>query len=336
MQQNKTRFFIIIGVAAIAVVGMIAASFLLTSGALGDVSALRQNIEISVVVAPPIEPWAEQAAQAFNQANPETPVKIVTALELIPGAQFRTDQAQSELPAAWIAEASFVVEMARDNGLQFEEAQSVASDSLAWGGYQDKLAQFSQNYGDLTWQNLHAKATGPDGLKLVIASPHNSAAGIAALASATAGYLESQTLSSSDIGAADAWLTETLGNRNATTPPTPAESFASVQGRTLGDAGLLSLAAWQKVKLDQAADFSLSPAEPNVTLDYPFVIWNGAQANPKAQEVARSFRSFLLGQAQQDRLADYFFGPAATNPGGVQIDGATAVRLQSWANRVLR
>jgi hypothetical protein len=226
--------------------------------------------------------------------------------------------------------------MARNDGLQFDDPQSIASTTLAWGGYQDKLAQFKQNYGDLTWQNLHAKATGPDGLKLVIASPQNSAEGIAALASATAGYLDTQTLSSGDIDAADAWLTETLGERNANTPPTPAESFASAQGRTLGDAGLLSLAAWRKAKLDQSADFLVSPAEPNVTLDYPFAIWRGAQANPEAQEAARSFRNFLLEKAQQNRLADFFFEPATTGPNGVQLDSATAARLQSWADRLLR
>jgi hypothetical protein len=328
MQQNKTSFFIIIGLAVVIVLGMIGATFFL-GGSLGDSSVLQQEVEIQVVAAPLIKPWVERMAQEFNQANPKTQVKVVTASSLIPAGQFGTGDPQSP-PSAWVAEASFVVEMARAESLQFETGQSVASTALAWGGYKNKLDPL----GELSWQNLHDRAAS-EGLKLVIASPQNSAEGIAALLSATAAHLNTQSLSRQEVSPAIGWLNETLGNRNAHTPPTPAEAFASTQGRTLGDAGLLSTASWRAVKLDQSADFLIQPAQPEVILDYPYAVWTGSQSTPETQAAARAFRSFLLENSQQSRLTDFFFEPAPTAQTGVQADGEAAEQLQSWASRAI-
>ncbi len=336
MQRNKTLFFGIIGLAVVVVAGLILARiFLADSLNLPDGS---QEISIRVVVAPSIKPWVDQAAQDFNQAHSKTQVEIIAAGELIPESQFQFNQ-QTAPPAAWLAEASFALEMAPNSGLQFKDAQSVAGSSLAWGIYNDKLDQFKQDYGELNWENLHAKATNPsDVLKLVIASPQNSAEGLAALISATAAHLGQQSLSGSDISAVNAWLTETLGNRNAQLPPMPAEAFASVQGRTLGEAGILSLASWRSApKLDQSNEFSISPANPNVSLDYPFAIWAGSQATPEGQQAAAAFRDFLLSQAQQNALAAFSFEPAgAVVPNSVQADGQAAINLLRWAERELR
>jgi ABC-type molybdate transport system substrate-binding protein len=335
MQPNRTTFFIIIGLAVVIVLAMVGASFFL-AGSGGAVSTLTEKVSIQVVAAPAIKPWLDQVIEDFQRANANIQVKIVAADALVPTAQFRAVSPQTPPPAAWLAEASFVVDMAREEGLQFDDNQSVASTSLAWGAYNDKLNALTQEYGSLSWDTLHTKAISPAGLKLVIASPHNSAEGLATLISAAAAHLKLQKLSESEISAADAWLTELLGNRNAQTPPLPATAFASVQGRTLGDLGLLSLASWRSAGLDQSANFLLTPAESDVILDYPFAIWAGPQASPEAQEAARTFRRFLLEEAQQSRLANFSFEPAAPAQSGVQADGAAAIRLQQWAERVLR
>jgi hypothetical protein len=238
-----------------------------------------------------------------------------------------------------LPEATFVAALAKEQGVQFDDAQSVASASLAWGGYKDKLAQFNQTYGDLTWENLRRKAVAPgDFLKLVIASPQDSGEGLAALLSATAASGQSGTISGNSVSAANDWLTETLGDGNAQTPPRPAEAFASVQGRTLGDVGLLSMASWQRAGLQNKADFMLTPAEPKVTLDYPLVILTGPQVPPEAQETARKFRQFLLDPAQQGKLANSFFDPATSAPAqnSIQADAAGVDRLLGWTERVLQ
>ena len=326
--QNRSLFFIIIGIALAAAIGMILArAFMPTIG--------QSQVSIQVVVAPSLRPWVEQAALAFNQANRGTQVEIITANSLIPTADFRTSTPQTILPAAWLAEASFIVEMARNDGLQFGNAQSVASSTLAWGAYNDKFAQFNQGAAGISWETLNEKAT-QDRLKVVIAAPKNTAEGIASLISATAAHGATQSISGSDASAANQWLTDTLGDGNAVTPPTPAITFASVQGRTIGDLGILSMASWRGAKLDQRSDFTLSPVEPKVTLDYPFAIWTGSQLSAESQQAAAAFRDFLRSDSQQRALANFYFEPASSTNNGVQADGSAAQRLLDWSNRELR
>jgi ABC-type molybdate transport system substrate-binding protein len=335
MRSSKSIFFAIIGLAVVVVVGLLVARFFLADTL--DLPPVSEQISIRIVVAPSIKPWVDQAAQEFNQANRNIQVKVVAADDLIPESQFSAAPSEAP-PAAWLAEASFAVEMAASSGLSFEDAQSVAGTSLAWGAYNDKLAQFNQAYGPLTWENVHAKATNSsDLLKIVIASPQNSAAGIGALGSATSAHLGKPALSGSDVSGANDWLLETFGDRNTQIPPTPAQAFAGVQGRTIGDMGLLALAEWRSVGLDQSPDFTITPAEPNVNLDYPFAIWAGRQATPEAKQAAVAFRNFLLSEAQQNNLANFFFERAGTAPpDSLQLDSQAAINLLRWAEREIR
>jgi hypothetical protein len=338
MQPNRTLFFVIIGLALLLTIGVVAGGFLFF-GSSGEMTPLgRSASPIQIVVAPAIEPWVRQAAQVYNQMNAQAEVRVVAAGSLIPRSQLQSTP-QNPPVAAWLPEASFVAALGEEQGVQFNEPQSVASTVLAWGGYKDKLAQFNQTYGDLTWENLRRKAVAPgDFLKLVIASPRDSGEGLAALLSATAAAGQSGELSGNSVSAANDWLTETLGDGNAQTPPRPAEAFASVQGRTLGDVGLLSMTSWQRAGLQNRADFTLTPVEPNVTLDYPFVILTGPQVSPEAQETARRFRQFLLEPNQQANLDNSFFDRATADPvqNSVQADAAAVDRLLGWAERVLR
>ncbi len=334
MQQNKVLFFGIIMLALVVVAGMILLFFFLPEP-LSELVPLQQQVDINVVVAPGIKPWVDEAAKKFNQENREVQVTPVSANEMVPAGQFQT-RPNSVPPAAWLAEASFVVDMAAGDGYQFTDAQPVAGSSLAWGGYNDKIEQFNQVYGDLNWENAHAKATGRDGFKLVMASPQNTAEGLAVLIAATAAHLGTDTLTAGNVGSADAWLTETLGNNNAQPRSRPAETLASVQGRSIGDAGLLSVASWRSVNLNQSDAFSVLPAEPAVVLDYPFVIWAGNQSTPEARQAAQQFAQFLLEAEQQNALAAHGFDPAGAGQSAIQVDGQAARRLLSWAGRVLQ
>jgi ABC-type sulfate transport system substrate-binding protein len=222
--------------------------------------------------------------------------------------------------------------------LKFDpELRSVAGTSLAWGAFSDKQAAFNQEYGDLTWENVHAKAVTPnDFLTIVLASPSNRAEGLAALISAAAAQLNKQTLSSADISQARPWLTETFKD-NTKFPPKPAEAFASTQGRSIGDVGLLSRASWQRVGLqNRPDDFTLTPPQPDVYLDYPLAIWTGSQATPAGQQTAAQFRDFLLSDSQQQALANFSLEPAgAAPPTSVQIDGPAAWALLRLAEQEL-
>ncbi|NJN98140.1 MAG: solute-binding protein [Anaerolineales bacterium] len=329
MQQNKALFFGIIGLAVLIVAALIAARFFLADQI--ELPTLAEKVSIRVVAAPSIEPWARQAASAFNQKNPNTQVEIVRANGLIPDAQFRADPQNP--PAAWLAEATFMVELAGHRGLAFQDAQSVASSGLTWGAFKTKQDEFNQNYGGLSWEGLHAKAVSPeDGLNFVVASPANSAEGLAALISAAAATLKKDSLSGSDVSQADAWLTE-LFEINAKTPATPADNFATMRV-SAGDAGLLSLASWRRARLTENPDFTTSPAQPPVNLDYPLAIFS--QASPAAQQAATAFRTFLLDAGQQNSLNTVFLDPASTASSGVQADGDAVQRLLDLAGRVLQ
>jgi len=330
MQSNKTLFFGIIALAIIIVIGLFLARFLVADEL--NLPTGPEKISIRLVAAPSIKPWVDQAAQAFNQSNPNTQVEIIEAEDLIPQAQFRSNP-QVAPPAAWLAEATFVVEMAGDSGLQFNDARSVASTSLAWGAFKDKQEAFVQKYGPLSWTSVHTKATATDDfLTIVIAPPQNSAEGLAALISATAAHLNKQSLASADVSQSDAWLNETFAE-NTRIPPLPAEAFAT-QGRSLGDAGILALTSWRSVGLTNKADFAVTLAQPNVTLDYPFAIF--PQATPPAQQAAAAFRDFLLAESQQNALANFSFDRASATQAGVDVDGAAALALSRWAERTLR
>ncbi|MBN1219521.1 MAG: substrate-binding domain-containing protein [Anaerolineae bacterium] len=335
MRQSKTLFFAIIGLAILAVIGILLARPFLAEPL--NLPTEAKEITIRVVVAPSIKPWAEQAALEFNQAHPKTQVELITADNLIPKAQF-TANPQVEPPAVWLAEATFVVDM--DSDMQFANRQSVASTALAWGAFNNKQAEFSQKYGGLNWEALHQSATEPDSvLKVVIASPHNTAAGLGALASAAAAHLNQQTLTGAEVNRAEAWLSETFqesARASLNLGPRPAEAFAT-RGASIGDVGMLAQVSWRSAGLQNRPDFTITPAQPTVVLDYPFAIWTGSRATPEAQQAAADFRDFLLTEAQQNTLVNFYLDQAgAADPNAVQVDGQAALALFRWAERELR
>lgn len=327
--QNKVLFFGIIALAILIVIGLLVSRVFL--GNTLDM-ALADKVSIRVVAAPAIAPWARDAAKTFNQANPNTQVEIVEAQGLVPAAQFRSG-GSTPPPAAWLAEASFVVAMAPDNGLQFNDPVSVASSGLAWGAFKSKQDEFNQKYGGLSWQGLHAKAvSSEDRLRFLLAAPGNTAEGLAALISATAAFSQKQEISGNEVSQADQWLTETFSD-NAQTPATPGANFATMRV-SAGDAGILSMVSWRSVRLNENPDFVLIPAQPNVNLDYPLAIYS--QAEPAAQQAATAFRAFLLEESQQAALAPFFLDRASTAQPGVKADGAAATRLLNLTQRLLQ
>jgi hypothetical protein len=337
MNSNKPLFFGIVGLALMIVLGMVLVRVYLASQTeflLVPPTPGPQEISITIVVAPELEKWAKEAAQSFSQANPQTQVVITKSSDLIPAAKFQA----ANPPAAWLAPASFVVAIAGEEGLAFDpDRPAVASTALAWGTFKLKQDEFDKQ-GGLSWDALHQRATEPNStLKVVIASPHTSAEGLAALISAAAANRGQQTLSEADASQANPWLTETLAESargGLLLGPEPASAFAT-RGGSVGDVGLLSRAAWRKAGLHNRADFILTDPQFNVTLDYPFALWAGSP--PAEREAALAFRQFLLEPAQQTKLATYFFEPAGqVAPNSVQADGRAALNLQRWAERELR
>jgi hypothetical protein len=328
MQQNKALFFGIIGLAMVIVIAVLLVGFLMPQQF--ELPIGQEKTTLRLVAAPALKSWLDQSARAFNQSQSNTQVEIIEANGLIPTSQLQAQPAR----AAWLAEAAFVADLAANSGLKFNSGRSVAAAPLAWGAFKDKQDMFAQKYGGLTWDGMHAKAVSPeDRLTVVIASPQNSTEGLAALISAAAAYLKKDSLTGADIAQAEGWLSETLVE-NIAIPARPAEAFAGTMGRSIGDAGLLSLTAWRSVGLDKKADFAITPVQPGLTLDFPLLIH--ADATPAEQEAARAFGDFLLQENQQNALVAFGFDRAGAGPGGVKADAAAVLALQRWAERSLK
>lgn len=338
MQQNKTLFFAIIGLAILALVGMFVGAYFFLGDSL-DLAVTQSPVAIRVAVAPAIKPWAEQAAQQFNGQNSGAQVEIIETGSLIPESLFSSDP-QADPPAAWLAEAGFVLDLAGNSGLSFEDPRSVAGTELAWGAFNTRLTAFAEDYGPLSWAAVHDSAARADSsLKIVIAAPHHSAEGLAALISAAAAQAGSRSLTAEQARQAESWLSETLPDSargSLTLGPKPAEAFAT-RGASIGDVGILALASWQSAGLADRPDFTITPAQYPVTLDYPFAIWAGSRATPEEQQAAAAFRDFLLSQRSQEQLAGFHFSPAGTaSADSVQVEPAAALTLLRWAEREFR
>jgi hypothetical protein len=81
-------------------------------------------------------------------------------------------------------------------------------------------------------------------------------------------------------------------------------------------------------------DFTITPTQPGVALDFPYAVWSGSST--EAKTTAMAFRDFVLQESQQARLAQHNLEPAGATSDGVQIDGNGVQRLLDWTNRGLR
>jgi hypothetical protein len=107
-------------------------------------------------------------------------------------------------------------------------------------------------------------------------------------------------------------------------------------GASVGDAGILSQSAWQNAGLQNRPDFTTTPVQPAIALNYPFAIWNGNHATPATQTAAREFRNYLLSESQQNALTQFHLDRAGSSESGITVDGQAALALYRWAERELR
>lgn len=337
LRRNQIIFFTIIGLALVVTLGILAMERL---GIYTLPSRAVERIAIEISVPAALATWADQEADEFNARNNDADVSIValnglTALDQYDGAS------RDSLPHGWIPDASFVAAIAQEEALPFEMVnESIATTELMWGGYSDRI-QVIQN---LNWQSIHDAAAagtwsqmGGDNqwgnFKLTIASPAQSAEGLAALISAAASYYKTDTLTSQQLTDPEfmAWLLETVESvpNFSTLGPDPAESMAS-RGPSVGDIGFLSEAAWMNSAsgLERWGGFVTEAARYPVSLDYPFLV--RTNADMAEQSLAERFAQYLAGEVN-DLGSGYDDGSGT--PLGKQIDGKTALSLLRWAER---
>ncbi len=155
-------------------------------------------IEVRILTALPVEPWARAAADRFNQADHRLEgerirVEIIamdglTALGKFDRNEYSALETGTDLvslsaeqkqdlerfPTAWIPDSRYLPELAnaaynerlgRDVFLSDGEyrARPVALSLSSWGIYQSRADVLDETFGDLGWQTVHDAATAKGG-----------------------------------------------------------------------------------------------------------------------------------------------------------------------------
>ncbi len=355
----------------------------------GDGQAADRPPEASILViaAPALEPWLRAAAAEFNATRPEQDevrfeVQIVVMAGLtvlgrwdgsdLGGTYGNKSSEPSDRrgqgdfltePAAWIPEASALVEMADDIlGSQQKPSpfqadgpfltRSVAMSPLAWGFYRSRGIALQENLGEISWDALRTAAAAPTGWKelggdaawgyfeLAIPDPRYNAAGLAAMTAAAGEYYGRARVSVDDIADPlfQSWLASILdgangaGGLNAFT----AEEFA-LFGPAAGDGGLFI----ESELLRRAAGIKERWKDPLLIrypkiptwFDFPFAIWAGPETSDFQQRAALAFRSFLLSEPQQREATVFGLRPASTGIPLTAADESLFLRSQNLGVR---
>ena len=198
--MNRTRvIFIVIVVAALAIVGMAALVRLLSDQPSSPlVVEQRGPVNVRVLTALPVYDWINEAAKQFNAEGHEldgNPIQVeiismdgLSALGKFDRDEFgalppdvdlenltpEQEQAMERFPTAWIPDSRYLPELAnvaykerlgRDVFLTDGEyrARPIAISLFAWGVYQSRAEVLQQMFGDVDWQVIHDAATARGG-----------------------------------------------------------------------------------------------------------------------------------------------------------------------------
>ncbi len=303
-------------------------------------------IDVRLIVAPAAYDWVSEAADRFNaegQRLGRRPISIsVTEQDGLSVYSQLNSTGLNPAPTAWVAEGTFVLNLANLAGRQaggsdvFAAEGTLAQSLLMWGGFADRVAAVDARFGGLTWSAVHDASVATQGwsslggrpewgfFKLALPDPRKSSQGLAALLSAAAEFHGRTDLSAADIDNVQfqAWgqaFIDAVPNF-ANLGAEPGSALA-VRGPSAGDVGLLlesdwlsaadGLSKWQPV-------FRYAPS--TVTFDFSFGVWVGPNRADAAggmaddsshQDAARMFRDYLLDSAQQRRTEAFGLRPAS-------------------------
>jgi hypothetical protein len=322
-------------------------------------------IEVRLIVAPAMADWVTEAAERFNaedQRLDRRPITIrVTAQDGLSVHSQINSGALRPAPSAWIAEGTFVLDLANLAARQasgqnaFTAEGSVAQSVLMWGGFADRVAVIDARFGGLSWTALQgaSSASGWEALggqsawgffKLVLPDPRKNSAGLAALLSAAAEFHRKTELAATDITNApfEQWaqpLIDAVPNF-ANLGNEPAQQL-SVRGQSAGDAGLLLESDWlMSAERLSHRQIAFRYAAAAVTFDFPFAVWTAPEIATRVsgdtsqrqadQQAARLFYQYLLTDAQQSRL-DAFGLRRVSGGTGEQFARWSALGIQSGA-----
>lgn len=301
-----------------------------------------EPIEVTIVTALAIEPWANQAAESFNEqgrsidGRPVTveiiPMQGLTALNKWSRGDFDT------IPTAWLAESRIWVDQANVSALDRTgqdiflnggryRSQPVALSPLVWGIWQEPYDALTDHFNtdELSWDQLHEAALEDNwsdlsgdpewgSFKLVVAHPIRDPAGLTAMVGAAGEYYDNPALTADELQ--DPSFLDWLGDLFDTVvdfSPVGAENML-LYGRSNGDAGQLVeaylLTEMAGVQSRWGETIQIVYPDPISWFDFPFAIYMGDETSAVEKQAALEFKDYLLSAEQQDIALDYGLRPA--------------------------
>ncbi len=299
-------------------------------------------VNVQVITALAVEPWARQAADAYNEQDHFVDGRPVT-VEIIP-MQGLTALNQwgrggfNRVPTAWLAESRIWVDQANANALDRTgqdifltggryRAQPVVLSPLVWGIWQEPYEALTEHFGteDISWDQLHEAAqennwgdlSGDPAwgrFKLVVAHPVRDPAGLTAMVGAAGEFYDNPALSVDELQSADFldWLGD-LFDTVVDFSPVGAENML-LYGRSNGDAGQLVeaylLTEMAGVQTRWGETIRIVYPDPISWFDFPFAIYMGSETDAAEKQAALAFKEFLLSAEQQAVALEFGLRPA--------------------------
>jgi Ca-activated chloride channel family protein len=362
--MNRTRviFFVIIGLAAVIVVGGLIWSQLATRDSEGTVEpkASDEAIEVQVVSALPVADWVQEAADQFN-AEQHTlegqPIHVtVTPMDgLTAKGRYERDELDP-LPTAWIPDSRYLMELVnaaykerlgRDVFLTDGEyrARPLVISLLTWGIYDSRVDVLEEGYGEISWNTIHDAALAPGGwgelggqpdwgyFKLAISNPRKNISGLAAMVAAAGEYYGKTNISVEDVTNPEfqTWLGEIMSSMSDLSGGTYTVADLALFGYTTGDAGQLLesdlLVNMQGIQSRWADPLRIVYPEYVTWFDFPFTVWMGPETTALEKNAALEFEEYLLSEGVQKAALEYGLRPA--NP-DVPVTGEDNL-FDQWA-----
>ncbi len=337
--MNKTRvvFFVIIGIAVLIILaGLLVTQIPRLSGQGGKTPVAKEEVEVRIVCALPIEAWVSDAAKQFNKEDHRLEGRkihvTIIPMDGLTAMGYYEREEMDPFPTAWIPDSRYLVDLVnatykakrgRDVFLTDGEyrARPIATSLFAWGIYESRAKALEARYGEVDWKTIHDAAMAKGGwreicgesrpecaewgyFKLVVPNPRKNVAGLAAMVAAAGEYYGKTTITVEDVTNPQfqKWLGELMG---AVTDYASAYSVEDLAlfGYSMGDGGQFLesdlLVNMEGIQTRWIEPLVIKYPKYLTWFDFPFTVWMGPETTAQEKNAALEFQKYLLSAEQQ-------------------------------------
>lgn len=323
------RGLIILGIFVLVVVGILAASQIISN---------QPPIEITLAVDPLAEAWVRQVVDEFNNDNVlvnntrRVRINIITVSDMdVWRGGGANEWTPEDHPDAWIASHSATITYANGANIPMQSVvDSTARTLLVWGGHTSRVDILTESgASSLDWDQVVTAAEAESWsslggesswrfVNLAFALPDRTMTGLAVLLSGASAFNETPILDTSTVrnNALFDWLQPVISsvpNFN-----TIGDDVGAFFARSTASADIaLTVESHWLINLDSIvrnAEITLSYPEYPFVFDFPLAQWNDEVVSGDVRAGIRAFSDFLLNAASQRATVDFGLRPAMSDP----------------------